>query len=238
MAEDLYALPLDEFTAARNKLAKELAKEGDKEEANRVKALPKPSAPAWLVNQLVRREKKAAKDLLRAGERLRDAQEKALGGGGRSPMEKAIAAEREAVQTLVDAAQKISDEDGAKVSGANLDRVRQTLHAVSLDDEVREAFESGELVSDHEATGIDALALMATSPKKGSGRKGKAKKDDAAARKRLRAAEEEEQRIESELDAAQRELVAARERVSRLEGHLSRAQKATARARDAGSGRG
>jgi hypothetical protein len=233
VAEDLYALPLNEFTTARNRLARELAKDGDKDEAARVKALRKPSQPAWVVNQLVRRRKKEAKNLLRVGERLRKAQEKALGGSGRSALEKAVTEEREVVQRLVDEAQKISGEDEVKLSGANLDRVRQTLHAVSLDEEVRAAFEAGELVSDHEATGIDALALMAA-PKRGGGRSGKGNKGDgAAARKRLREAEAEEGRIESELEAAQRELVTAQEHVKQLEGHLRRAQKATARARDA-----
>jgi hypothetical protein len=230
-AGDLYALPLDEFTAARNKLARDLGRDGDKEEAARVKALRKPSQPAWVVNQLVRRRKKEAKNLLRVGERLRKEQEKALGGSGRGALEKAVADEREAVQLLVGEAQRISDEDGVKLSGANLDRVRQTLHAVSLDEEVRAAFKDGELVSDHEATGIDALALMAA-PRTGGGRSGKGKKGDgAAARKRLREAEAEEKRIEEELGAARRELNAAQERVKQLEGHLRRAQKATARAR-------
>ena len=224
MAKDLYALPLGEFTAARNRLARDLAKDGDADEAARVKALRKPSAPAWMVNQLVRRRKKAAKDLLRAGERLRNAQEKSLGGGGRSQLEKAIAAEREAVGRLVAEARKISDEEGLKLSDANVARVQDTLHAVSLDPEVREAFESGELVTDHEATGVDTLALMAPAPKKGGG--GKAKRDGAAAKKRRRKAEADEKRAEEELAAAQRELNAARERVSQLEGRLARARKA------------
>jgi hypothetical protein len=233
VAEDLYALPLDEFTEARNRLAKELAKDGDSDEAARLKALRKPSQPAWVVNQLVRREKRATKELLRAGERLRKAQEKALGGGGRGPMEKAIAAEREAVERLVAAARKIGNEENVKVSDANLARLQSTLHAVSLDEEVRAQFEAGELVEDHEATGIDALALMAVGPRKGGGAGGKAKKEGAAAaRKRLREAEAEEQRIGEELEAAQREVAAARERVKQLEGKLKRAQKASARARE------
>ena len=232
MAEDLYGLPLDEFTTARNRLAKELTKAGDRQEAERVKALRKPSAPAWLVNQLVRRRKKASNDLLRAGERLRRAQEKALGGSGRSALEKAVSAERQAVENLVTAAREIAGESGVKASDANLARVQSTLHAVSLDDEVREAFEGGEMVEGHEATGIDALALMAAPSGKSRGKDGKAGGDGAAAKKRLREAEASEQRIEEELDTAKRELNAAKERVKQIEGHLRRAQKATARARE------
>src|ERR687891_633946 len=52
---DLYGLPLDEFTPARNELAKRLRGEGDRETAERVKELAKPSVAAWTVNQIARR---------------------------------------------------------------------------------------------------------------------------------------------------------------------------------------
>jgi len=78
----LFELSLDEFTAARNELAKRLAKEGEKERSEEVKALAKPSAPVWAINQLARREKAQVRALLDAGAKLRRAQERALGGGG------------------------------------------------------------------------------------------------------------------------------------------------------------
>ena len=56
----LYALPLDEFTARRNELAKRLKKEGEGEAADEVASLVKPSVPAWTINQLARRQKKEA----------------------------------------------------------------------------------------------------------------------------------------------------------------------------------
>ena len=227
VADDLYGLPLDEFTPARNELAKELKKAGDAEEAERIKGLKKPSAPAWIVNQLVRRKKKETKALLRAGDGLRSAQEKALGGGGRSPLEKAIAAERQAVEQLVAAAREVAESGGVKASDANLARVQSTLHAVSLDDDVRERFEAGELIEDHEATGVDTLALMAAPARKREG--GRSKRNGAAERKRLRDAEGAVRRAEDELEAAQRELNAAKERVKQLEGRLARARKSVER---------
>src|SRR5438128_1632089 len=51
----LYGLSLGEFTAERDALARRLRKEGDREGADAVKRLAKPSAAAWLVNQLARR---------------------------------------------------------------------------------------------------------------------------------------------------------------------------------------
>ena len=49
--DDLYQLPLEAFVAERNALATAVRKAGDRAAADRVKALAKPSATAWAVNQ-------------------------------------------------------------------------------------------------------------------------------------------------------------------------------------------
>src|SRR4051794_41911269 len=59
----LYGLPLAEFTAARNALAKELGGE----EGKGVKALRKPSAAAWALNQAVREAPDKLAEVLTAG---------------------------------------------------------------------------------------------------------------------------------------------------------------------------
>ncbi len=71
----LYQLPLTDFTAARNDLAKSAGKD-----AGAVKALEKPSAPAWAVNQLYWKERRAYDRLIRASERIRAANAHALSG--------------------------------------------------------------------------------------------------------------------------------------------------------------
>ena len=76
----LYKLPLTEFTASRNALAGRLKKSGRAEEAERVKALNKPSAPAWAVNQLFWRHRDRFDRLIAAGDRLRQAQASKLAG--------------------------------------------------------------------------------------------------------------------------------------------------------------
>jgi hypothetical protein len=70
----LYQLPLAEFTAARNELAKTSADAAD------VRALAKPSVPAWAVNQLYWRERRLYDALVRASDRLRAAHSRAIGG--------------------------------------------------------------------------------------------------------------------------------------------------------------
>ncbi|MDQ5822178.1 MAG: hypothetical protein M3540_12125, partial [Actinomycetota bacterium] len=67
----LYGLPLDEFTKARNDLSARLKKAGATDAAAEVKALPKPSVPAWAVNQLARTRQREVRALLVAAERSR-----------------------------------------------------------------------------------------------------------------------------------------------------------------------
>jgi hypothetical protein len=71
----LYQLPLAEFTAARNTLAKSAGTD-----SGAIKALAKPSVPAWAVNQLYWRERKAYDKLVRASERVRAGHAQALKG--------------------------------------------------------------------------------------------------------------------------------------------------------------
>jgi hypothetical protein len=78
--DELFALPLDEFTAARNALAKRLKQDGDAEAAEAVRTLSKPSVAAWAVNQLARRDPETVRSLLNVAARLRSAQERSLKG--------------------------------------------------------------------------------------------------------------------------------------------------------------
>ena len=70
-AEALYRAPLAEFVDARNALAARLRKAGDAEASARVKALPKPSAAAWALNQVYWRARDDYSRMIAAGDRLR-----------------------------------------------------------------------------------------------------------------------------------------------------------------------
>ncbi len=80
---DLYGLPLADFTKARDELARRLRREGRRDDAEAVKALRKPTVAAWALNQLARRRPGDVERLLATGERLREAQEALLAGGDR-----------------------------------------------------------------------------------------------------------------------------------------------------------
>jgi hypothetical protein len=132
----LYGLPPDEFTRARDELAKRLRTEGRSDDGAAVKALKKPNLPAWAVNQLTRRHRAEVKKLLEAGERLRTAHERLLSGGKQDELREAAERERELVETLVERAEPLLSEAG-KPSPASLERIRSTLHAASADEQLR-----------------------------------------------------------------------------------------------------
>ncbi|MGH2774812.1 MAG: hypothetical protein ACRDJT_05180 [Actinomycetota bacterium] len=150
-AEDLYGLPLDEFTAARNALSAELKKAGDEESAAAVKTMKKPPVGAWAINQLARSDSDDVATLLDAGERLRRAQDSVMEGSDPAALRSAMADRRELVTELARRAAKRLEKEGAKPSRTHLDRISATLMNAAVDDEAREALRSGTLTGDVDA---------------------------------------------------------------------------------------
>ena len=72
--DELYRLPLSEFTSARNELAKQLKADGDSpRRRTQVKGLRKPSVAVWLVNRLAQERELDVQRLRKAGETLAQA---------------------------------------------------------------------------------------------------------------------------------------------------------------------
>ena len=189
----LYGLPLDEFTPSRDALAKELRGEGRREEADWVKALPKPSAPAWVVNQLARTQGQPSKRLLEAGDALREAHERLLAGeGGAEDLRSASEEEDGAVRKLRAAASGLLDSAGNAPSRSTLERAEQTLRAVALDERTRAAFGAGRLIREQAPTGLGPFAPAAGAAQASARRQSanKAKGGRAAAGKARRGAGE------------------------------------------------
>ncbi|MGE0459899.1 MAG: hypothetical protein AB7Q16_00875 [Vicinamibacterales bacterium] len=99
----LYQGPLDAFTASRNALAAERRRAGDRDGAERVKALVKPSATAWAVNQVWWNHRRALERLLDAGERQRAAH-RAFAEGRASDVRAASLERQQAVDGVVELA--------------------------------------------------------------------------------------------------------------------------------------
>src|SRR4051812_38781231 len=156
--DHLYALPLEEFTPARDAAAKETRKAGDRETAAIVAKLGKPTPPAWTANQVAREQPELIEAMLEAGEELRVAQEAAVSGGGARGLRDATLAERRAVDAGMTAAAAYKPA-GKPLSRAMADRLRTTLHAAAGDETIREALAEGRLVDEAQAGGAWPFAL-------------------------------------------------------------------------------
>jgi hypothetical protein len=218
----LNGLPLEEFTKARNKLAGDLRSKGEREAADWVAGLAKPTTAAWAVNQVMRTQRKDARALLAAGERLRKAHEDAAAGTGSGrQLRDAAAAERAAVERLSGAARGLLNASGRGLSENILERVAQTLHAISADSETRPLARAGRLSRERQATGAGPLA---TAPATGTRRPGR-----ASAR---RTNEARLRKVRERLQRAQRDARALRSARTRAARATSDAERALAGARD------
>jgi hypothetical protein len=149
--DDLYQLPPDEFVPARTALAKSLTGE----DAKRVKALVKPTIVPWTVNQVYWHARDVYTRLLKAGEKLRDAQLTALKGKA-SDVRGATTAHRQAVTEAVKTASQLASDAGARPDPEPLARM---FEAVSLQKTPPEPH--GRFTKPLQPQGFEALAGVA-----------------------------------------------------------------------------
>jgi flagellar biosynthesis GTPase FlhF len=122
--DDLYRLPLAEFTTARNALAKSLPKD----DAKVVKALEKPTVVPWTVNQVYWRARSTYDRLMKSGENLRAVQIAALEGRA-ADVRAASEAHRRAISDAVAEGERLAAAVGVK-PGA--DALARTFESLSL----------------------------------------------------------------------------------------------------------
>ena len=120
--DELYQLPLDEFTPARNALAKEL---GD----SSIKKLEKPNVAAWAVNQLYWRERKLYDEVIKTAGQLRAAYKQQLAGKA-SDVRAAEVFQKEAMRRAKDAIRRMLEEAGNKAADAVMMPITETLDAL------------------------------------------------------------------------------------------------------------
>jgi hypothetical protein len=153
----LFALRPAEFVAARDRLASALKKEGRKDEAATIKALPRPSPSAFAVNQLARRDPKGLARLEAATTALERTQGADSGDEGRRAYREALGEQREALERLVDQARQSLEEAGLATGRDLLDRVASNLRSAMLDEDARALLRQGRLVRDVAAPDLSAL---------------------------------------------------------------------------------
>jgi hypothetical protein len=212
----LYGLPLDEFTAARNELARRLKADGNADDATQVRALARPSVPVWTINQLSRREPDTVRALLDAGSALRKEQERLLKGSGTADsLRAARAKEREAVHRLTERARAVLEDVGRPATAAMLERITETLEAAAVDDEGRRSLKAGRLTGELKPGGFDVFGGLQLPARKPSptphdelAQRRQAKEDRARQRREL---EQKARELERAARGAEREAERAAE---------------------------
>jgi hypothetical protein len=137
VADALYALPPDEFTAARD----DEAKRADPQLKQAIKSLRKPTASAHIVNLLVRDRPDDVDGLLEVGERLRAAMT-----GDKGDVRRLAERRRDLVSALVP----------PDLPAGVRDEVTATLEAATADPELGRAVRSGRLVKPLRYAGFGA----------------------------------------------------------------------------------
>jgi hypothetical protein len=225
IAGELYALDLDAFTAERNARARAL-RDGDRELADAVAALPKPSASAWLVDQLVRAEPEVVAEALGLGPELRAAQE----SFDREALRMLGAQRRELLSAVADAARRVAADRGRPLSSSIADDVEQTILAGMLDQDAAAAVRSGRLVRPLQSIGGEPVDLdgAVAAPGEELAERGAAARPrraapaargadrSSAAKAELAAAEREAAKARTSLQAADEALDAAVDRHDEL----------------------
>jgi hypothetical protein len=148
IADELYGLRPDEFTAARDAYVAEARKAKDAATARAIAALRRPAIAAWAANLLARQRPSEVRQFLELGESLRAAH-RALDA---ERMRAATRQQHQLVGTLAHTAAALSREAGQPVSETVLHQIEQTLHGVLAHPEIAERWSKGRLVKVPEAT--------------------------------------------------------------------------------------
>jgi hypothetical protein len=152
-ADELYGLPLDEFTAARNDLAKRTRRDGDAEAAAAIGKLAKPNTVAWLANQLARQHGDQIRELLELGDSMRqatallDARE----------LRELSARQHRLVQAIGRHAQDLAGRAGLAFSASTARSLEDTLHAAVADEVSARRLAQGRLTSGLSHTGFPGV---------------------------------------------------------------------------------
>ncbi|HEY6198131.1 MAG TPA: hypothetical protein VI231_05965 [Candidatus Binatia bacterium] len=216
----LFGRPLAEFTSARNALAARLGKSGRAIDAERIKSLAKPPAPAWAVNQLYWQDPKAIDQLIGVTERIRKAQ---TGGIKNADVRGLLNEKKPMMAGLIERTSAILSAAGHATSPDVLRRVSATLEALAVWGNTEGAPQAGRLTADLDPPGFDALAAVMGGAKIEparvlSFRASKAAEEPTAARARARDA----------VKAAEKALRDAHRKAERAQTALTKANARTA----------
>lgn len=157
VADELYGLSPAEFTAARDERARQARAGGQRDEAAAIKKLARPTASAWLVNQLTRAAPEEIARLVTVGTALEEAQRRLAG----ERLRELSSERRQVMNELLPHATEIARQAGQPASAATMGEVRATLEAALADAGARAAVQSGRLTKALAYAGLGEVDLSA-----------------------------------------------------------------------------
>ncbi|HEX6755958.1 MAG TPA: hypothetical protein VF109_08415 [Mycobacteriales bacterium] len=234
-ADELYGLPPEDFTAARDEKVRAAREAGDRPLATALAKLRKPTVSAWVLNLLVRDQPEVGEQLAELGADLRQAQETLSGAA----LKELSAQRQRLVSALVRSARRIAAREGHQVTQAVSFELEQTLHAALADPAVAAQVGAGRLVRATSRTGLEtadsepANHEPVAEPEKPARPRLRVVRDpgeDPKVARERRRREEEQARLRDEWQAAERTRAEADEDVEDLEGRLEDAERELATA--------
>lgn len=143
VAGELYALPPEEFTAARKARVAEARRAGDRELAAAIGGLRRPTASAALVNLLTRQQPELIDDLLDLADELRAAQSARAG----EDLRRLSTRRNQVVSTLVEHGKRLAAGHQHPATAQVETELTATLQAALADPEAAQWLRSGRLTT-------------------------------------------------------------------------------------------
>jgi hypothetical protein len=150
VSDELYGLPLDQFTSTRTVRERQASSAGDKELAAQIHRFVKPTLVAWLSNQLVRECAGEIRPLLELGAGLREATATSSG----EQLRELSRQQRQLVHALVQQARRLASAAGRTVSSQTARGLEATLRAALADPDAAEALAAGRLTEEMQNSGL------------------------------------------------------------------------------------
>jgi chromosome segregation ATPase len=224
--DELYREHPGEFVAKRNALVKELRANGDRDEAERLRRLRRPTGTAWLINRVALDSPGLLEEFAAASQAVERAQREALAGADEAPSEwrTAAAREREAIAAVGEAAKRAARDAGHPANSRALELVVETLRAAGPDPELRDRVLRGRVEREQSAATLGIPALTRSTRRTADPGKRRAV---AQARRELKILEGELAESAAREETLRKDVEETSEALSRGKAKLAKAKRET-----------
>ena len=154
VADELYGLPEQEFTATRTRYEKQAKQAGDRDLAARIHALAKPNVTAWVANQLAREQHDELQPLLELGAGLQQATRELDG----EQLRQLSRQQYELVSALVQQGRQLARAAGRTISDDTARGLEDTFRAALADEHAAQLLLGGRLTKALHSDGFPPTA--------------------------------------------------------------------------------